>query len=158
MNAQPTESTTKRRGPQGPRLRPAPAQAKAVAAAILDVLAGGRTPQQAAESLGVSLPRYYALESRALDGLVTACAPRAKGRVRQPAKEAENLRREVERLKRELDRKQALVRAVQRTAGLSAPSKPERTLKRKRRPAVRALKAAAVLRSEPLATETETHS
>jgi len=83
-----TESKpTKARGPQGPRLRPAPPDARALAAAILDVLAGGRTPLQAAESLGVSQPRYYALEARALDGLVQACAPRAKGRVRQPAKD-----------------------------------------------------------------------
>jgi len=140
---------TKARGPQGPRLRPAPPDARALAAAILDVLAGGRTPLQAAESLGVSQPRYYALEARALDGLVQACAPRAKGRVRQPAKEVESLRRELDRLKRELDRKQALVRACQRTAGLAAPSKPERTPRRKRRAAVRALKAAAVLRSAP---------
>lgn len=153
MNTQPTETTTKRRGPQGPRLRAAPPEARALAAAILDVLAGGRTPQQAAESLGVSQPRYYALEARALDGFVKACAARPKGRVKQPAKEVESLRKEVERLRRELDRKQALVRACQRTAGLSAPSKPVRTLKRKRRPAVRALKAAAVLRSAPLATE-----
>jgi hypothetical protein len=140
---------TKARGPQGPRLRPAPPEARAIAAAILDVLAGGRTPQQAAESLGVSQPRYYALEARALDGLVNACAPRPKGRVRSPGKEVEGLRREVERLKRELDRRQALVRACQRTAGLTAPSKPERTPKRRRRPAVRALRAAAVLRSAP---------
>jgi hypothetical protein len=154
MNAQPTETTTKRRGPQGPRLRPAPPEAKALAAAILDVLAGGRTPQQAAESLGVSLPRYYALETRALDGLVKACAPRPKGRVKQPGKEADNLRKEVDRLKRELDRKQALVRACQRTAGLSAPAKPIKTQRRKRRPTVRALKAAAVLRSAPLTSET----
>lgn len=152
MNAL-TQTPSKPRGPQGPRLRPAPPQAKALAAAILDVLGGGRTPLQAAESLGVSLPRYYALESRALDGLVKACEPRAKGRVKQPAKEAESLRKEVERLKREVDRKQALVRACQRTAGLAAPSKPQRTPRRKRRATVRALKAAAVLRSEPLAPD-----
>ncbi len=157
MNA-PTQIQTpsKPGGPHGPRLRPAPPEAKAVAAAILDVLAGGRTPQQAAESLGVSQPRYYALEARGLDGLVKACLPRPKGRVREPRKEVESLRREVERLKRELDRKQALVRAIQRTAGLAAPSKPEKTPRRKRRPAVRALKAAAVLRSAPLTPETPT--
>lgn len=154
MNAQPTETTTKRRGPQGPRLRSAPPEARALAAAILDVLAGGRTPQQAAESLGISLPRYYALEARALDGLVKECAPRPKGRTRAPAKEAEKLRRENERLRREVDRKQALVRACQRTAGLSAPPKPAKTPRRKRRPTVRALKAAAVLRSDPLRPET----
>jgi hypothetical protein len=143
-----------KRGPQGPRLRPAPPQAKVIAAAILDVLAGGRTPQQAAESLGISQPRYYALEARALDGLVKACEPRPKGRVREPRKEAEVLRREVERLKRELDRMRALVRACQRTAGLAAPPPKIDKRKRKRRPAVRALKAAAMLRSAPPAAAT----
>ena len=80
MNPPTIETTTKRRGPQGPRLRSAPPEARALAAAILDVLAGGRTPQQAADSLKVSLPRYYALEARALDGLVKACAPRPRQR------------------------------------------------------------------------------
>lgn len=149
----PTPVPTKPRGPQGPRLRPAPPEAKAIAAAILDVLAGGRTPQQAADSLGISQPRYYALEARALDGLVRACSPVPKGRRPEPAKEADLLRKEVERLRRELDRRQALVRSLQRTAGLSAPSKPAKPLRRKRRPTVRALKAAAVLRSAPLPTE-----
>jgi hypothetical protein len=153
MNAPTIETTMKRRGPQGPRLRSAPPEARALAAAILDVLAGGRTPQQAADSLKVSLPRYYALEARALDGLVKACAPRPKGRVPQPMKEVEFLRREVERLRRELDRKQALIRAIQRTAGLTALAKPAKTPRRKRRPTVRALKAAAVLRSAPLTLE-----
>ena len=152
MNA-PLSAPSKPRGPQGPRLRPAPPEAKAIAAAILDVLAGGRTPQQAAESLGVSQPRYYALEARGLDGLVRACSPAPKGRRPEPAKEADTLRKEVERLKRELDRRQALVRSLQRTAGLAAPAKPATPLRRKRRPTVRALKAAAVLRSATLSTE-----
>jgi len=142
---------TKARGPQGPRLKPAAPETRAVAAAILDVLAGGRTPQQAAESLGISQPRYYALEARALDGLVNACAPRPKGRVREPRKEVETLRREIERQKRELDRRQALIRAAQRAAGLAAPPPKVDKRRRKRRPAVRALKAAAVLRSAPAA-------
>src|SRR5688572_31403059 len=153
MNA--TEpKATRTRGPQGPRLQPAPPQAKVVAAAILDVLAGGRTPLQAAESLGISQPRYYALEVRALDGLVKACEPRPKGRVREPRKEVEGLRREVERLKRELDRRQALIRAAHRTVGLAPPPPKVDKRRRKRRPAVRALKAAAVLRSAPPAAAT----
>lgn len=148
MNAT-IQTPSKARGPQGPRLRPAPHQAKVVAAAILDVLAGGRTPLQAAESLGISQPRYYALEARALDGLVKACEPRPKGRVREPRKEVESLRREVERLKRELDRRQALIRAAHRTVGLAPPPPKVDQRRRKRRPAVRALKVAAVLRSAP---------
>ena len=37
----------------------ASAEAKRVAAAILEVLAGARTPTEAAQALGLSLPRYY---------------------------------------------------------------------------------------------------
>jgi hypothetical protein len=36
----------------------ASAEAKRVAAAILEVLAGARTPTEAAQALGLSLPRY----------------------------------------------------------------------------------------------------
>src|SRR5438270_790739 len=42
-------------------------EAQRAAALILEVLAGGRTPTQAAEALSVSLPRYYQLETRAVD-------------------------------------------------------------------------------------------
>jgi hypothetical protein len=49
------------------------------AAAILEVLAGGRTPTQAAQALGVSLGRYYLLEDKALAALVAACEPQPRG-------------------------------------------------------------------------------
>src|SRR5438477_8881944 len=55
-------------------------EARRLAAAILEVLAGARTPTEAATSLGLSVPRYYQVESRALEGLLAACAPRPKGR------------------------------------------------------------------------------
>jgi hypothetical protein len=51
---------------------------KRQAAAILEVLAGARTPTEAATALAVSLPRYYQLESRALEGLVAATGFAAK--------------------------------------------------------------------------------
>ena len=53
--------------------------AKQRAAAILEVLAGGRTPTQAAQALGVSLGRYYLLEDNALAALVAACEPQPRG-------------------------------------------------------------------------------
>src|SRR6266446_3622667 len=53
----------------------ADAAAKRMAAAILEVLAGARTPLDAATALAVSLPRYYQLESRALEGLVSVHPP-----------------------------------------------------------------------------------
>jgi hypothetical protein len=64
---------------------------KRQAAAILEVLAGARTPTEAATALAVSLPRYYQLESRALEGLVAACVPKPKGRVKSSVSEVASL-------------------------------------------------------------------
>jgi hypothetical protein len=44
----------------------ASAEAKRLAAAVLEVLAGTRGPGEAAVALGISLPRYYQLKGRAL--------------------------------------------------------------------------------------------
>jgi len=142
------EPPKKKRGAGGPRVEGGSPDARKVAAAILDVLGGIRTPTSAAEAVGVSLPRYYALECRAIEGMVKACEPRPKGRVRSPAHEVPALRKEIEKLTRECERKQALLRAAQRTVGLAMPA-PVPKGKRRRKPVVRALKAAAVLRSEP---------
>jgi hypothetical protein len=62
-----------------------------------------------------------------------------------------SLQRECEQLRQEVTRQQTLVRAAQRTIGLAAPAqRPERDSKkrRRRRPAVRALKAVARLAEE----------
>jgi hypothetical protein len=72
-------------------------EAKRLAAVVLDVLAGSRTPPQAAEALGVSLPRYYQLEARALGGLLAACESRPRGR--QP-----DIETELASVQKELDR------------------------------------------------------
>ena len=120
--------------------------ARQVAAAILEVLAGARTPQEAATALGWSVVRYYQVEGRALRGLVAACAPPPRGR--QPAAEAElvRLRREQARLQREVARQQALVRVVQRQVGLPpVPPKPAGK-KPRRRKTTRALVVAERLR------------
>jgi hypothetical protein len=104
--------------------------AKRMAAAILEVLAGARTPGDAARVLGMSLPRYYQVETRALNGLLAACESRPKGRQPNPANETIGLRQENERLQREITRHQALARAAQRAIGLSpspAPMAKERT-------------------------------
>jgi hypothetical protein len=125
-------------------------EARLRAAIILDVLAGVRTPSEAAQSLSVSLPRYYALETRLLEQLVAACENRPRGKQVGPEKRIADLEHEVQRLRRDCARKSALVRAVQRTMGVPLPDKrlPEKG-RRKRRPVVRALKAAAVLRTVP---------
>jgi hypothetical protein len=124
-------------------------EARQLAAVILDVLAGSRTPQQAAEALSLSLPRYYQLEARALAGLIGACEARPRGRQVEAAAELARANKEVERLRRELSRTQALVRLTQRTIGVTPPAtvKPG-TRKRNRRPVVRALRRAESLRAE----------
>ena len=123
-------------------------EAKRLAAVVLDVLAGSRTPPQAAEALGVSLPRYYQLEARALGGLVAACEARPRGRRPDAEAELAGARKEVERVKRELARSQALVRLTQRTLGV-APPPPAKPGKRKRKPVVRAMRRAEQLRDPP---------
>lgn len=133
-------------------------EAKRLAAAVLEVLAGARLPSEAAAVLQVSVGRYYQLESRALGGLVAACEPRRRGRGRKSSNEASSLRQECDRLRRECARQQALVRAAQRTVGLPAPAGPPNTEKggkkrRKRKPTARALKMAALLQgSTPTAS------
>jgi hypothetical protein len=146
----PQKAQKKRRSSPGPYVEGGSPDARRTAAAILDVLGGVRTPSDAAVAVGVSLPRYYALESRAIEGLVKACEARPKGRAPQPDRELHVLRREVEQLRRECERKQALVRAAQRTVGLALPEpKGVKGRRRRRKAVVRALRAAEVLRSEP---------
>jgi hypothetical protein len=131
--------------------RDASAGAKRYAAAILEVLAGLRTPLQAAEALGVSLPRYYQLEASGLRGLLAACEPKPRGRQPDPLAEVVALRREAARLQRDVARQQSLVRLAQRAVGLSAPAPPPKVAGkkgRKRKPVARALTVAARLRSE----------
>ena len=127
-------------------------EAQRQAALILEVLAGMRTPAQAAEALAVSVPRYYQLEGRALGGLVSACEPCPKGRARSPDHELAVLKRQHERLQRELIRQHTLVRIAQRNFGLTVPvptpAPKNGAQKRRRLPAVRALGAAAHLQEQ----------
>src|SRR5471030_893730 len=98
-------------------------EAKRLAAAILEVLAGARTPTEAALALGLSVPRYYQVEAQALRGLLQACEPKPRGRVRTVETEVRTLSKENQRLQRELTRHQTLTRAAQRAVGL-APVAP----------------------------------
>ncbi|NLF32539.1 MAG: hypothetical protein GX591_16820 [Planctomycetes bacterium] len=120
------------------------AQCRRQAAAILEVLAGVLSPADAAKALSLSLPAYYKLESRALNGLIQGCQPPARGPRPSPEVELKKLRREHQQLRQELRRYQALARTSQRTVGLpSAPpsGKTDARGRRRRRPTVRALKA-----------------
>ena len=147
---------------RGKRLKPmsakaltGTAEAKRQAAVILEVLSGLRRTEEASSVMRVSLPRYYLLETRALQGLIAALEPRPKGRQRRPEDEIRVLSRDKDRLQRELHRTQALVRASQRALGIPQVPKEDdkRKLddggkrKRKRRATVRALRAVAALRS-----------
>jgi hypothetical protein len=138
-----------------------PSEAQRLAATILEVLAGVRSPPQAAELLGISLPRYYQLEARALEGLVAALAPRPKGK--QPALEnrVKQLEKELEAARRACARQEALVRVTQRSLGLAALAKQRKVAasatggpasggsrRKSRKPMVRALKAAQQLRAQ----------
>jgi hypothetical protein len=87
---------------------------------ILETLVGVRTTQEAAEALGVSPPRYYQLETYALQGLVEALEPRPRGRQVSVELENERLRGEITRLEREVKRQQALYRTAQRALGVPA--------------------------------------
>ena len=128
------------------------AAAKQLAAAILEVLAGARTPTEAATTLNLSVPRYYQLEAQALRGLLQACEPRPKGRVRKVKTEVETLTQENQRLQRELTRHQALARAAQRTIGLSPPTPMvnKNGKKARKRRVVRALSVAERLKAETI--------
>ena len=141
-------------------------EAKRLAAVILEVLAGVRTPAGAATALGIPLPRYYVWEERAVQGLVAACEPRSRGRVVSPDRQLAGLERDLAVARRDLARHQALARTAQRALGLPAAAEshpsaaagskgkgksrdaPSGTRPRRRRPTVRALRAARLLRAQ----------
>jgi len=147
----PATSARRRHTPAGVGLgRGASPEAQRLAAAVLEVLAGVRTPRQAAEALGIALPRYFQWETRAIQALVGACEPRPRGRVRNADKELSAVKKQYERLQRELTRQQTLVRLAQRTVGLTPPKAAHPAggkdkKKRVRRPAIRAYRAAQAL-------------
>jgi hypothetical protein len=141
-----TSGAAARRGPP----EPGSAAGRKTATAILEVLGGERSPTEAAEALGVSLPRYYAIEARALAGFLAGCEPKPTGRRVSPEREVERLRRENTRLTRDLARQQALARTAARAAGLTAQPASSKACKdgkrrKRRRPMARALRVAATL-------------
>lgn len=126
------------------------AESKKHAAVILEVLSGTTTTLDASRSLEITLARYYQLESRALQGILTALEPKKRGKLSDPSHEMDRLHRDNERLRREVTRLQALLRAAQRAIGVSIPKTPDKSKldgKRKRRPTARALRAVEALRT-----------
>lgn len=126
------------------------------AACVLEVLAGLRSPEQAAEALGLSLQTYYNLETRALRGLVHGCTPTPPGQTMMLLKQVRGLEIKAATLQKQLGRYQALFRNAQRSAGLLLPPANvpagKSNGRRKHQPAVRALRAVEALqRDRPLA-------
>jgi hypothetical protein len=119
------------------------------AACVLEVLAGLRTPEQAALALGLTLQTYYNVETRALRGLIHGCTPTPPGRTMVLLKQVRGLETRCAELQKQLGRYQALLRNAQRSAGLiTAPAQPAGKTpkgKRKRRPTVRALRCIELL-------------
>jgi hypothetical protein len=142
-------------------------ETKRRAAIVLEVLAGMRTPCEAASVLGLSVSYYYLLERKALQGLLNGCQPQPKGCA------GVGLQRQLARLRKELDksrqeclRQASLVRATERAIGLPAVAKPAGPTKAhsakegkqtpRRRPTIRAMRAAKTLRENSSLEETPT--
>ena len=139
------------------RLQHAPSEAQCLGMVILEVLAGGCTPTEAATRLGLSLPRYYQLEARAVEGLVCACQPKPLGKQPSPDTRLAALEKQLRQVQRECAREQApCAHAAQRRACPCRPSRrpPSRRLSRIARdakndgPRCRALKAVAILQNQ----------
>jgi hypothetical protein len=100
-------------------------EARQLAAGILEVMSGERGPAEVSEALGISTMRYYALEERAIQGMVKSLEVRPRGRKAVSTEEAiAKLEKERDRLKRELGRSQALLRVVRKSVRLTELSKP----------------------------------
>ena len=134
-------------------------QAQRFAATILEVLGGLRSPPEAAEVLAISLPRYYQLEARALEGLVAALAPRPQGKQPSLDQRVKALEKQLETARRQCARQEALVRVTQRALGLATATKSSEPRdargRKKRRPTVRALKAARTLQTQSQAADAQ---
>jgi hypothetical protein len=133
------------------RLRAESEQTRRTAAVILEVLAGLRTTQEAAAAIEVSVPRYYALEARAVEGLVRACRKRPLGPTRSAERKVKKLEEELRRLRSENTRTLALLRVAQRAVGIKAAAKTAEKASggakkpRRRKPTARALRMAQFL-------------
>lgn len=147
----------KKRNSAGPSALQGSATARRQTVVLLEVLSGAKGPQEGCESLGISLNRYYQLETRGLQGMITALEPLPRGKHQSPERKLAMAEAERDRLQREVSRYQALLRAAQRSLGLKTPArgkvggKSTGPKKRKRRvKTVRATKAIAALsRPEP---------
>jgi len=129
-----------RKQAMGPRAVRGSEAARRQAALLLEVWSGVRTAQAASEAMGVAPTRFYQLEARALQMMVSAMEPRPRGRQVTAEGELARLRAERARLCRDVERYQSLYRTAQRTLGLAVAKANDKGQdpapggKRKRRP------------------------
>jgi len=142
------------RAAMGPKTLVGSPDAKRQSAVLLEVLSGLLGAREGSRAMGVSLTRYYLLETRALQGMLQALEPRPRGRHLRPEDVRERLEQEKRRLEREVSRLQTLVRAAHRSLGIAPTGEgeskmgahPEGKPRRKRKVPARAVRAIRVLR------------
>jgi hypothetical protein len=100
--------------------------ARRLTALLLEAWSGVRTTMATSEAMGVTLPRFYQLEARALQVLVTAMEPRPRGRPRTAEDALGKLQAERQRLLRDVERYQSLYRTAQRSLGVTVARPPEK--------------------------------
>lgn len=108
-----------RQQPMGARAVRGSDAARRMAALLLEAWSGVRTTQAASEAMGVALARFYQLEARALQLVVSAMEPRPRGRQRTAESEIGRLKADKQRLLRDVGRFQALYRTAQRALGVT---------------------------------------
>ena len=112
--------------PMGARAVRGSDAARRLTALLLEAWSGVRTTMATSEAMGVTLPRFYQLEARALQVLVTAMEPRPRGRPRTAEDALGKLQAERQRLLRDVERYQSLYRTAQRSLGVAVARPPEK--------------------------------
>jgi hypothetical protein len=115
-----------RQQPMGPKAVRGSDAARRQAALMMEVWSGVRTTQAASDAMGVAVTRFYQLEARALQMIVSAMEPRPRGRQRTTESELAKLKAEKQRLGRDLERFQSLYRTAQRALGVAVARPPEK--------------------------------
>ena len=117
----------------GPAALKGSRQAKQSLMVMLETLSGTCSTTEAAERLKISASRYYQLETRGLQGMLSALEPLPRGPRKTKDTEIRALKEERRALERELLQARSLVRAASRSVGV----KPLRKRAKKKKGATR---------------------
>jgi hypothetical protein len=118
------------------------------------VWAGELHPSEAAAALEIGMPRYYQIEKKAFNGVISSCEPAEhKGRQKSEEKVIDELRAQIKILERDLRSAQALARFSNKAEGIAsvvsqAKKSQGKNGRKRRRPVARALKVARSLQKE----------